>query len=150
MSGAAEHFHPKVRASESESTPTVAAGSRRDLDDKSAAYMSRIMYLQNEAASDGYQVSPPSEIDFWQFVRSAPKIRKGNLVLMDNGNLRATWRDEGGSRLSLQFLGDRTVQYVIFCQRKQEQPMSRVTGRDSFEGLARQIDAFDLYTLLYE
>ena len=114
------------------------------------AYMSRIKLLQDEAAHDGYVLNLASEIDFGQFVRSAPEIRKGNLVLMDNGNLRAIWKDKHGARLGLQFLGGRMVQYVIFKRRKKEQPISRVTGRDSLEGLERQIDAFELHSLLYE
>ena len=69
---------------------------------------------------------------------------------MDNGNLRAIWKDEHGARLGLQFLGGRMVQYVIFKRRKKEQPVSRVTGRDSLEGFERQIHAFELHSLLYE
>ena len=113
------------------------------------AYMSRMRLLQDEAVHDGYVLNLASEIDFRQFVWSAPDIRKGNLVLMDNGNLRAIWKDDQ-ARLGLQFLGGRMVQYVIFKRRKQGHPISRVTGRDSLEGLKRQIDAFELYTLLYE
>ena len=68
------------------------------------AYMSRMGLLRDEAERDGYALNLASEIDFRQFVRFAPDIRKGNLVLMDNGNLRAIWRDEQGARLGLQFL----------------------------------------------
>lgn len=114
------------------------------------AYMSRMKLLQNEAMHDGYGLNLSSEIDFRQFIRSRPNIRKGNLVLMDNGNLRAIWKDGQGSRLGFQFLGGRMVQYVIFKRRTHRQPISRVTGRDSLEGLERQIDAFELYSLLYE
>ncbi len=69
---------------------------------------------------------------------------------MDNGNLRAIWKDDQGARLGLQFLGGSIVQYVIFKRRSQGQPISRVTGRDSLEGLERQIDAFELDSLLYD
>lgn len=111
-------------------------------------YLSRLKFLQDEAVHDGYVLNPASEVDFWQFVRSAPDIRRGNLVLMDNGNLRAIWKDEQGTRLGLQFLGEGMVQFVIFKRRKQGQPISRVSGRDSLEGLERQIVAFELNSLL--
>ena len=114
------------------------------------AYTSRIKLLQDEAAHDGYVLNLASEIDFKEFLRATPSIRKGNLVLMDNGNLRAIWKCEQGARLGLQFLGGRMVQYVIFKRRQKEQAISRVTGRDSLEGLKRQIDAFELHSLLYE
>ena len=113
------------------------------------AYVPRLEFLQEEARHDGFELNSASEIDFRNFVRSEPDIRKGNLVLMDNGNLRATWKDENGTRLGLQFLGGRMVQFVIFKRRKQGQPISRVSGRDSLRGLERQIVAFDLNSLLY-
>lgn len=114
------------------------------------SYRPRIEYLRNEAMDDGYALKTESEKDFQQFVRSASNLRRGNLVLMDNGNLRALWKDGQTAHLGLQFLGSGMVQYVIFRQRKATEPISRVAGRDTFEGLKRQIDAFDLHSLLYE
>ena len=121
-----------------------------DCSTKHDAYMSRIRLLKDEAVHDGYVLSLASEIDLRHFIGSAPDIRRGNLVLMDNGNLRAIWKDNNGARLGLQFLGGRLVQYVIFKRRRKEQPISRVTGRDSLEGFERQIYAFELHSLLYE
>lgn len=42
------------------------------------------------------------------------------------------------------------VQYVIFRKRENEPSISRVAGRDSLEGLERQVDAFELRSLFYE
>lgn len=114
------------------------------------AYLSRMRLLKDEAAHDGYALNPASEIDFRQFIQSSPEIRKGNLILMDNGNLRAIWKDGQGTHLGLQFLGGRMVQYVIFKQREREQQISRVAGRDSLEEIKRQIDVFELHSLLKE
>ena len=109
----------------------------------------RIEALRADAAQDGYNLNVASERDFWHFIRSEPFIRKGNLVLMDNGNLRAVWKGEHGTHIGLQFLGWRTVQYVIFKRRAGTWAISRVAGRDSFEGVKRQIQAFDLRPLIY-
>ena len=114
------------------------------------AYRSRIAYLRDEATHDGYELNKGSEGDFRRFVLSRPSMRKGDLVLMDNGNLRAIWEDAKGGRLCLQFLGDNMVQYVIFRRRHTAQQISRVAGRDSLEGILRQINAFQLYSLLCE
>ena len=114
------------------------------------AYLSRMRLLKDEAVRDGYVLNLASEVDFRHFVLSTPDIRRGNLVLMDNGNLRAIWKDDNGTRLGLQFLGGKMVQYVIFRRRRKEQPISRATGRDSLEGFERQIHAFELHSLLYE
>ena len=72
------------------------------------------------------------------------------MVLMDNGNLRAVWKDEKGTHLGLQFLGEGMVQYVIFKRRSRSRPISRIAGRDTLEGFKHQIDAFQLHSLLYE
>ena len=113
-------------------------------------YQARIDYLKREAAHDGYLLNDVSEADFRQFVGSASGLRTGGLVLMDNGNLRAIWKDGEGSRLGLQFLGGGMVQYVVFKRRSAKQQVSRVAGRDTFKGILRQVEAFDLGSLLHE
>ncbi len=132
------------------SNPSLDAANEATHDAKPDAYKSRIKFLRNEALHDGNVLNPASEFDFNQFVGSERNIRKSNLILMDNGNLRAIWKDGQGSHLGLQFLGGRMVQYVIFKRREHEQQISRVSGRDSLEGLVRQIDAFELGSLIYE
>ena len=126
------------------------SAERRAIDSALDAYSSRIAYLRDEATHDGYDLNKSSEGDFRRFVRSRPYMRKGDLVLMDNGNLRAIWKGEEGGRLGLQFLGGSMVQYVIFNRRQPDRRISRVSGRDSLEGIARQIDAFELHSLLAE
>ena len=162
---ALEAFHAEAIALGGAYNPTLDAASLEHPDTPSdigpideahhkrkklAAYILRMKLLQDEAVHDGYMLNLASEIDFTHFARLASDIRRGNLVLMDNGNLRVIWKDEHGARLGLQFLGGRMVQYVIFKRRREEQPISRVTGRDSLEGFERQIHAFELHSLLYE
>ena len=161
---AMERYSAETVAMGGAGTPTIGAADPEGIGDelnegpyeeahlartKHDPYLPRLKFLRDEAVHDGYVLNPASEIDFRDFVRSAPDIRKGNLVLMDNGNLRAIWKDENGTRLGLQFLGGRMVQFVIFKRRKQGQPISRVSGRDSLRGLERQIVAFELNSLLY-
>ena len=118
--------------------------------DNLVSYKLRIEDLQHEAELDGYALNGKSETDFWKFVRSAPDFRRGSLVLIDNGNLRAIWENEQDSHLGLQFLGDDMVQYVIFRRRETARKLSRVAGRDTIGGVSRQIEAFDLGSLLRE
>ena len=138
------------------STFDPAAALAQELDAKAKqaqadqrAWQSRIETLRTDAEEDGYRLNPASERDFWQFIRSEPFIRKGSLVLLDNGNLRAMWKDQDGTHIGLQFLGGRVAQYVIFKHRAAAGAISRVAGRDSFEGVKRQIAAFDLRPLMY-
>ena len=118
--------------------------------DRLSAYSERIETLREYGVEDGIAVNVSSEMDFWRFTISDPDLRIINLVLIDNGNLRAVWRHSDGTHLGLQFLGNGMVQYVIFKNRQRWHPIARVTGRDTFEGLTRLIDAFDLRPLITE
>ena len=111
-------------------------------------YRNRIAELREYGVEDGVTVNLASEKDFWAFVKSLPAARPGSLALMDNGNLRAVWKGKGESHLGLQFLGGRMVEYVIFKRRPRAGKVSRVAGADTFDGIKRQIDAFDLSALL--
>ncbi len=114
------------------------------------AYKERINALQIAASEDEISLNASSVNDFHAFIDSEPNLIRSNLVLMDNGNLRAVWKDEIGTHLGLQFLGNGMVQYVIFKQRRKNDPFSRVAGRDTFEGLKGQIVGFELCSLIYE
>ena len=114
------------------------------------SYISRIDFLREEALQEGFMLREASEIDFRRFVFSYPNFRKGSLILTDSGNIRAIWKGSKGSHFGLQFLGDGMAQYVMFHQRENEKEVSRVSGRDSIQGIVRQIDAFDLAVLLVE
>ena len=111
-------------------------------------YRERIAELREYGVEDDVTVNPASEKDFWAFVKSLPAARPGSLVLMDNGNLRAVWKGDQGSHLGLQFLGRQMVEYVIFKRRPRAKQVSRVAGADTFDGIKRQIDAFELSSLL--
>ena len=113
-------------------------------------YRSRIKTLCAYAMDDGYSLRPESERDFWNFFGGEPRLRRFELVLIDNGNLRAAWRDDQDTHVGLQFLGDDIVQFVIFKRRCPSRPISRVVGRDTAAGFKSQIQAFELQSLLYE
>lgn len=112
-------------------------------------YKSRIAMLCAEGEHDETILNPDSERDFWRFVESNPFMRKAQLVLLENGNLRAIWKNGPDKHLGLQFLGGEMGQYVIFTQRPHTSKVSRVAGRDSLDALKKEIiDAYDLQQLL--
>ena len=113
------------------------------------AYRGRIEDLRSDAELDDFTVNEASKRDFWSFILSIPVACEAELVLLDNGNLRAIWDDEDGNHFGLQFLGNRTLQYVIFRRRKGSNTISRVAGRDTFDGVKRQVRSFELETLLH-
>jgi hypothetical protein len=79
-----------------------------------------------------------------------PLVCEAEVVLLDNGNLRIIWEDEDGNHFGLQFRGDRMLQYVIFRRRRGSSDISRMAGRDTFDGVKRQVRTFQLETLLQE
>ena len=96
---------PAILADRSKQSGSGFDADPQNLRSKDDSYMARVELLKDlkdEAVNDGYILNPVSEIDFRHFVRSAPRIRKGNL--------RAIWKDREGSRLGLQFLGGGMVQ----------------------------------------
>ena len=114
-----------------------------------SSYDSRINALREQAASDGDFINHESEIGFLEYFRSNPLIRRGRLVLLENGNLRAVWKGDDEAHVGLQFLGEQMIQYVIFKRRLPSPPVSRVTGIDNVSGVRKQIRAFDLEDLVY-
>lgn len=113
------------------------------------AYKVRITALCAETEADDAAPSIESQEDFWHFVKSEPLMRKAQIVLLPNGNLRAIWKDGSDKHFGLQFLGRQMAQYVIFTKRPDAAVVSRVAGRDSLQAVKRKIiQAYDLKGLL--
>ena len=112
------------------------------------AYRDRVRILSRLGIAEGIELYSASEEDFYSFVKSAPFSRRASLVLIDNGNLRAVWRNDDGSHVGIQFRGGQTASYVIFKRRSAASGISRVAGTDTLDGVKRQIRAFGLEALL--
>ena len=110
-----------------------------------ALYQERFRALIAESKAEGYLVNAASLAAFRSFVSQYPDMARGRLVLMENGNFRATWQGDRDTHLGLQFLPDGLIQYVIFTRRPYSDTISRVYGRDTPDGTRRQMEAFDLH-----
>lgn len=108
----------------------------------------RLRELAREAEAEGYPFSRDSETVFRRFLDEYPALEPGRLFLMNDGNLRATWKEERGSHVGLQFLPDERVQYVIFTRRPSSRTVSRVHGDDTLSGIPRILAAYDLRHVL--
>lgn len=130
--------------------PALAPADDRAVSVARQGYLRRIGELRGYGAEDGIMINAASERDFWAFIGTMPFARKAGLALTDDGNLRAVWDDDhdDDQHLALQFLGHGQVQFVIFRRRSGESKVARVAGRDTFDGIRRQIDAFDLHSLV--
>ena len=113
-------------------------------------YTDRIETLRALGKEDGIELNPESKQDFLSFVDSIPTILKGDLILLDNGDLRAIWDDEYGAHIGLQFQGTGEVQYVIFSRRLSTGKKWRGCGNGDFDLVKRQIATYDLWSVLSE
>ena len=101
-------------------------------EENSKSYERRIATLLGYASEEGIGARDESKKDFDLFVDTAIPTDKAMLIIMDNGNLRATWREDR-SRLSLEFIGNRLVHYVVFIPEDPSgQPLERA-GQCSFD-----------------
>jgi hypothetical protein len=71
------------------------------------------------------------------------------VFLLDNGNLRALWKNEIDEQVGLQFLGGCVVQYVIFAQRPNPPMMSRNAGTEALANVLSEIAARGCNHLLF-
>ena len=104
----------------------------------SHAVATRLAVLRGDAAADAEPYSETSERDLLAFLGAESRIRQPNIYLLDNGNLRAVWKNDAGDHVGLQFLGGDEVQFVIFKHRMGQQP-ARVAGRTGLDVAADEI-----------
>ena len=129
--------------------PTRTEKLREDAQLAQHRYGARIEELREDAQLEDILWNKDSETDFWAFAVTNSHWRKGLLGLVNNGNLRATWKKDDGAHLALQFLGDSSAEFVIFKRRPGSRRISRVAGVDTVQGVLQQISAFDLARLVH-
>ncbi len=122
---------------------TEIDNKRKKIKEIHSTYSIRIETLRSYAASEGFEINRSSETDFWSFTESSLYMRKAGLIVMDNGNICAVWRDNDKNFIDIQFLGNQSAEYVIFKHRSTGKDISRVAGRDTLDGIKEQIRAFD-------
>ena len=120
-------------------------------DEKAAQlYVERIETLKELASEDGYDLDESSYNNFHKFLEKYPRLVHADLVLLDNGNLRAIWKGENGAEIGLQFLNDSRVQYVLFNEFGPNCVESRPYGKGGFEETMKKIKEFDLDKIMFE
>ena len=82
------------------------------------SYKKRIRDLKQIALDDGISFNSASHIAFFEFFSANPFLKQAGLIVKENGNLRAIWEGENEAHVALQFLGDQSLQYVIFKRRE--------------------------------
>ncbi len=140
-----EEFSKSIRLLDSFEVHDADSPSRvAQISETFSSYDDRLQVLEEQARLDGYSLNDASRKAFSEFCLRYPLMRRARLVLMENGNLRATWKDDYGAHVGLQFQDSRSIQFVIFGRRALDRPVQRVTGRVTMDGIMRQIKALDV------
>lgn len=113
------------------------------------AYRDRVNELHEIAEDDGIELNRESRDDFWKFIKSYRNIRQCAVILRDNGNLRAIWRDGKGTRMGLQFLGSDEIEYVILKEHETDAEGTEHIGRTTIQGVGPLVEKFKLNSLLH-
>jgi hypothetical protein len=109
----------------------------------------RLRELHIDALRNADAFSESSLADLRYFLDSLPLVERPSIFLLDDGNLRAVWRNAAKEQVGLQFLGAGVVQYVMFALRQQPPMMSRAAGMDALANIRRRIESNDYRRLLF-
>ena len=113
-------------------------------------YEARIMELRGFAEDDEdiEAVNENSISDFWSFMEDNPYLRRAGLALLDNGDLRAVWRENDGNNVGLEFLGDESILYVMFRRYPDGRETERDAGITTFDGIVGKLQDLDLLSFV--
>jgi hypothetical protein len=104
------------------------------------AAKARIDDLKADARSEGHRVSEASERDLGTFLDTNVFTHRPYITLLDNGNLRALWKNSTGEQIALQFRGGKEVQFVLFVRRRNGGFMARTSGRGTLANIGTPAD----------
>lgn len=109
----------------------------------------RINALREDARDEEIRAHDASESDLHKFLLPWTGASDPLISLLDNGNFRILWDSEDGRQIGLQFLGNDSVQFVLFAKRDGVKQLSRSVGCDTVDGVVKQIRGLDLLSLFY-
>ncbi len=106
------HFDSFVEAPLSRYQEEQLARSRLQQEIRDAV-TERLNALVHDLSDEDRSVNPTSRKDFLNFVHATPFASKPAIAILENGNVRALWREPAGGQVGLQFLGEQIIQFVI-------------------------------------
>jgi hypothetical protein len=99
----------------------------------------RVRELHIDALRSQDPFSEASFNDLKQLIGTLRLTRRPSIFLLDNGNLRALWKNDANEQVGLQFLGRGAVQFVMFAKRPTF--MMRESGVDELSAIAERLRA---------
>jgi hypothetical protein len=109
----------------------------------------RLRELHVDALRNAEPFSESSLADLRSFLASISLIERPAIFLLDDGNLRAVWRNAAKEQIGMQFLGNGVVQFVMFVKRQHPPIMSRDAGTDALANMRARIEGNGCAHLLF-
>ena len=106
-------------------------------------YYDRISELVEIAKYEGGQYNKESEAYFWRFINKITPVNKAGLTLTDDGNLIAVWDDNNDNYFDVEFIEDKTLEYVAFNDSNEYEE-----GSGNIDDILRCVDRFNFECLL--
>lgn len=105
-------------------------------------YQARIHHLQAIAEDEDIFFSSESCHDFWLFIRGYCPSPQAGLILTDDGNLVAIWRDADGSTVEVEFLGNQQCKRIVFRDPQNPLRVLPEITNDTLASIGQQIGEF--------
>ena len=105
-------------------------------------YQARIDHLQAIAEDEDIFLSSDSCRDFWLFIRTYCPSPQAGLILTDEGNLVAIWRDADGGTVEVEFLSDQQCKLIVFKDPKNPLGVLPEITNDTLISIGQQIGEF--------
>ena len=105
-------------------------------------YRARIDYLRAIAEDEDIFFSSDSCRDFWLFISSYCPSPQAGLILTDDGNLVAIWRDAKGSNVEVEFLGNEQGKLIVFKDPNNPLRVLPEITNDTLASIGQQIGEF--------
>ena len=106
-------------------------------------YCDRIFELVEIAKHEGGQYNKESEAYFWRFINTITPVNRAGLTLTDDGNLIAVWDDNNDNYFDVEFIEDKTLEYVAFNDSNEYEE-----GSGSIDDILRCVNKFNFGGLL--
>ena len=106
-------------------------------------YCNRISELVEIAKEEGLRYNETSESYFWNFIRRVYPANRAGLILTDDGNLIAAWDDNNENCFDIEFMEDKTLEYVAFNASNEYEE-----GSGTIDDILRCINKFNFEGLL--
>jgi hypothetical protein len=107
----------------------------------------RLAELREIADDEGMPYSHAAEADLRQFLDAAQATARPAAYLLEDGSIRAKWRNLQGEQVGLQFVGGGRAHLVFFVDRGSD-GTARIVGQDTVEGALCQVRSLGLLALL--